>query len=58
VAKKIAALAGLNDGIVIEVESRRDCAVVKVANELADLVIDRVDGAQLGKKVITVSRAS
>jgi hypothetical protein len=54
VAKKISALAGLNDGIVKEVESRRDHAILKASPEIAELVIERVDGAQLGKKTITV----
>jgi len=58
VAKKISALAGLNDGIVMEVESRRDYAVLKASPEIAELVIERVDGAQLGKKIITVAFAS
>ena len=54
VAKKISALAGLNDGIVTEVESKRDHAVLKASPEIAELVVERVDGAQLGKKTITV----
>jgi ATP-dependent RNA helicase DeaD len=57
VAKKIAALAGLNDGIVHEVESRRDYAVIKATPEIATLVIERVDGAQLGRKILTVAVA-
>ncbi|MBI5508949.1 MAG: DEAD/DEAH box helicase [Deltaproteobacteria bacterium] len=57
VAKKIAALAGLNDGIVHEVESRRDYAVIKATPDIAELVIERVDGAQLGKKILTVAVA-
>ena len=57
VAKKIAALAGLNDGIVQEVESRRDYAVIKASPEIANLVIERVDGAQLGRKILTVAVA-
>jgi ATP-dependent RNA helicase DeaD len=55
VAKKISALAGLNEGIVTEVEARRDHAVLKAAPEIAELVLERVDGAQLGKKVISVN---
>ena len=58
VAKKISALAGLNEGIVTEVESRRDHAVLKASPEIAEMVIERVDGAQLGKKVISVNIAS
>ena len=58
VAKKISALAGLNEGIVTEVESRRDHAVLKATPEIAEMVIERVDGAQLGKKVISVNIAS
>ncbi|RYF09505.1 MAG: hypothetical protein EOO40_06770 [Deltaproteobacteria bacterium] len=53
-AKKVSALAGLNEGIVVEEESRRDHAVLKATPEVAALVRDRVDGAQLGKKVIAV----
>jgi len=55
VAKKISALAGLNEGIVTEVEARRDHAVLKASREIAEMVLERVDGAQLGKKVIAVS---
>ncbi len=58
VAKKISALAGLNEGIVTEVESRRDHAVLKATPEIAEMVIERVDGAQLGKKVISVNLAN
>lgn len=54
VAKKISALAGINEGILHEVESRRDYAVLKAAPEIAELVQDRVDGAQIGKKVLTI----
>jgi len=57
VAKKIAALAGLNDGTVQEVESRRDHAVLKATPDIAELVIERVDGAQLGKKILSVAVA-
>lgn len=57
VAKKISALAGLNEGIITEVESRRDHAVLKATPEIASLVLERVDGAQVGKKVITVQLA-
>ncbi|MBI3178191.1 MAG: hypothetical protein HYZ27_00935, partial [Deltaproteobacteria bacterium] len=55
VAKKIASLAGLNDGIVTEIESRRDYAVLAASPEIAEMVVDRVDGAQLGKKTVQVS---
>ena len=55
VAKKIAALAGLNEGIIVEVEAGREQAVLKASPEIADLVLERVDGAQLGKKVISVT---
>jgi hypothetical protein len=54
VAKKIASLAGLNEGIIQEVEHRRDHAVLSAAAEVVDLILDRVDGASLGKKVIKV----
>lgn len=54
VAKKISALAGINEGILHEVESRRDYAVLKATPEIAELVQDRVDGAQIGKKVLTI----
>jgi ATP-dependent RNA helicase DeaD len=55
VAKKIASLAGLNEGRVIEVESRRDHALLKATPDIAELVMERVDGAQIGKKVVSVS---
>ena len=55
VAKKISALAGLNEGIVTEVEARRDHAVLKASREIAEMVLERVDGAQLGKKVLSVN---
>lgn len=55
VAKKISALAGLNDGIVKEVESRRDHAVLRVTSEIAELLVDRVDGAQIGKKIVSIA---
>jgi ATP-dependent RNA helicase DeaD len=58
VAKKIAALAGLNEGIIGEVEARRDFAILKATPEIAELVLERVDGASLGKKVISVSVSS
>ena len=54
VAKKISALAGINEGIIVEIEAKRDHAVLKATPEIAGLVLERVDGAQLGKKVITV----
>ena len=55
VAKKISSLAGLTEGSVTEVESRRDYAVLKAAPHIAEMVMDRVDGAQIGKKVVAVS---
>ncbi len=55
VAKKISVLAGLNDGLVSEVESRRHHAVLKVSPQVAELLVDRVNGAQLGKKIIEIS---
>lgn len=55
VAKKISALAGLNDGIVVEVESKRQYAVLQAAPDIAELLIERVDGAQIGKKIVSVS---
>lgn len=58
VAKKISALAGLNEGIIVEEESRRDHAVLKATPDVAEMIRDRVDGAQLGKKVITVQLSS
>lgn len=57
IAKKIASLAGLNDGIVAEVESRRHYCVLKATPEIAELVVDRVDGAQIGKKILEVAVA-
>ena len=54
VAKKIASLAGLNETSLVELESRRDYAVLKAASNVASLILDRVDGAQVGKKVISV----
>lgn len=58
VAKKITALAGLNDGIVTEVESRREYAVLQAAPDIAELLIERVDGAQIGKKIVSVAAAN
>lgn len=58
VAKKISALAGLNEGIITEVESRRDHAVLKATPEIAELVMERVDGAQIGKKIVTIHLAN
>ena len=55
VAKKITSLAGLNDGIVSEVESKRHHAVLKTTPEVAELLVERVDGAQIGKKILSVS---
>ena len=56
VAKKISALAGLNEGTVTELESRRDHAILRASVEIAEMVLDRVDGAPLGKKVISVEK--
>mgnify|MGYP001603304080 CR=1 FL=1 len=58
VAKKISALAGLNDGIITEVEARRDHAVLMATQEIAELVVERVDGAQIGKKIVSVALAN
>jgi hypothetical protein len=57
VAKKIASLAGLNEGIVQEVEARRDHSVLKATPEIAELVLERVDGATIGKKVVVIAVA-
>ncbi len=57
IAKKISSLAGLNDGIVKEVESKRHHCVLKATPEIAELVVERVDGAQIGKKVLEVALA-
>ncbi len=57
VAKKIASLAGLNEGIVQEVEARRDHSVLKATPEIAELVLERVDGATIGKKVVVINLA-
>lgn len=57
VAKKISALAGLNEGTLTELESRRDHAVLRASTEIAEMVLDRVDGAPLGKKIISVQIA-
>jgi ATP-dependent RNA helicase DeaD len=57
IAKKITSLAGLNDGIVSEIESKRHHAVLKTTPEVADLLVERVDGAQIGKKILSVSIA-
>jgi len=54
VAKKISALAGLNDGIVTELESKRQYAVLQASAEIAELLVERVDGAQIGKKIVAV----
>ena len=58
VAKKITALAGLNDGIVTEVESRRGYAVLQATTDIAELLIERVDGAQIGKKIVEVANVT
>ena len=55
VAKKISSLAGLNDGIVTEVEARRTHSLLQVTADIADLVMDRVDGAQIGRKILTIA---
>jgi len=55
VAKKIAVLAGLNDGAIKEVDAKRSTVMLEVANPVAELLMERVDGAQIGKKVIEVS---
>ena len=55
IAKKITSLAGLNDGIVSEVESKRHHAVLKTTPEVAELLVERVDGAQIGKKILSLS---
>ena len=57
VAKRVAALAGLTDGSVLEVESRREYSVLKAAPDIAELLIDRVDGTPIGKKILTVQLA-
>ncbi len=57
VAKKISSLAGLTEGVVQEVESRRDYSVLKASPEIAELLMDRVDGTPIGKKILTVSVA-
>ena len=54
VAKKVCALAGLNEGIVTELESRRDHAVLAAKTEVVEMVRERVDGARLGKKLLTL----
>jgi len=57
VAKKITALAGLNDGIVSELEAKRHHAVLAATPEVAEMLVDRVDGAMLGRKTIEISVA-
>ena len=57
VAKRISALAGLAEGSVLEVESRREYSVLKALPRIAELVKDRVDGTPIGKKILTVSMA-
>ncbi len=54
VAKRVAALAGLNEDSVLEVDSRREYSVLKATPDIAELLVDRVDGAPIGKKVLTV----
>lgn len=58
VAKRISALAGLTEGSVTEVESRREYSILKAPPHIAELVVDRVDGTPIGKKILTVSLAS
>lgn len=58
VAKKIAQLAGLNEGTLEEVDLRKDHSLLKASADIAELIVDRVDGAQIGKKVLTVEAAS
>ncbi len=55
VAKKISALAGLNESSVVEVETKREYAIVKAVPEIAELLVDRVDGTPIGKKVLTLA---
>ncbi len=55
VAKKISSLAGLNDGILTEVEAKRDHAVLQATTDIVELLVDRVDGAQIGKKIVSVA---
>jgi len=38
----------------MEVESRREYSVLKASPHIAELVIDRVDGTPIGKKILTV----
>ena len=57
VAKKIAAMAGLNDGIVKEVEAKREYALLQATPDIAELLVERVDGAQIGKKIVSVANA-
>jgi hypothetical protein len=57
VAKRVAALAGLTEGSVLEVESRREYSVLKALPDIAELVVDRVDGTPIGKKILTVQIA-
>ena len=54
VAKKVSALAGINDGIINEVEARRDHSVLEASSDIVEMLIERVDGAQIGKKIVTV----
>ena len=46
-----------DDGIIFEVESRRNHSVLKAKADIAELLVDRVDGAQIGKKVLQVALA-
>ena len=48
-------MAGLNDGIITEIEARRDYAILRVSPEIAELLVERVDGAQIGKKILVVA---
>jgi hypothetical protein len=41
----------------MEVEARRDHSVLKATPEIAELVLERVDGATIGKKVVVINLA-
>ena len=45
----------LQCGRITEVESRRSHAVLRVAPDIAELLVERCDGAQIGKKILTVA---
>ena len=42
---------------VREVEAKRGYAVLQASPEIAELLVDRCDGAQIGKKILTVAVA-